>query len=643
MAINQSQNLNLQPGAQAQTVVHLSQGDHGNTLTFYLYNGSQPFVADGYSVSVHGVRQDRAQFGPIAVATHTGSNEVTITVAESMTAVAGAALAELTLSDGTAVVGTANFAMLVEQAEFPDGPIYSSDLSVYQNILNYVQSGVGTEAAARAAADTTLQNNINAEASARQAADNTLQSNINAEASARASADTNLQAQINQIIAPSGEAPSAAEVENARIGADNVTYPTLGDAIRGQVTDLKKEINDCNVGKTTFGQFADFQPYGLNLDGTYLTTQKYRVSTETHISFDYDITCNVSEGYKWGYIPFTGGMAGSWSGWYNHSRTVTIEKGTEFVVQIALDPETLVTVTDVIPFVNAIIISNYAEGNIEKLKNTVYSYNKAHQYVGERMPNTIFGFDSKQLFRMYYSGMTSQDIDYYGDYMFVSFSGTEEIRVYTVDTPAVIADISVVTNHGSGMQFSDKFYADGDEFPLLYVGGWTDNIINVIRITHDGDTWGAEIVKRLYIPIEDGYYMTPSISGDTLYCIGYTLDSIAYPTVNKMVLASYDLVKTVDNGDGTSTPTKITRTVIPYLGVMQGRKYMNGNIYIAFASSNGADAKILCIDAINGTVKTTLNIAEYLTAELEGLCYRVKGSRIIWYLTTYYYVYELTF
>src|SRR5439155_21408048 len=45
------------------------------------------------------------------------------------------------------------------------------------------------EAAARAAADTTLQSNVNAEAAARQAADTTLQSNINAEAITRIAED----------------------------------------------------------------------------------------------------------------------------------------------------------------------------------------------------------------------------------------------------------------------------------------------------------------------------------------------------------------------------------------------------------------------------------------------------------------------
>jgi hypothetical protein len=115
------------------------------------------------------------------------------------------------------------------------------------------QSNINAEATARANADATLQNNIDAEATeranavtaeatARQTADNTLQGNINSEALTRASADSNLQSQINQIIAPSGEAPSAAEVQNARIGANGVTYDTLGNAIRGQVTDLKSAL-----------------------------------------------------------------------------------------------------------------------------------------------------------------------------------------------------------------------------------------------------------------------------------------------------------------------------------------------------------------------------------------------------------------
>lgn len=67
---------------------------------------------------------------------------------------------------------------------------------------------------------------------------------LSGEISARTSADASLQSQIDQLVAPSGEAPSAAEVQNARIGADGKTYDTLGNAIRGQVGDLTTALKD---------------------------------------------------------------------------------------------------------------------------------------------------------------------------------------------------------------------------------------------------------------------------------------------------------------------------------------------------------------------------------------------------------------
>lgn len=50
-----------------------------------------------------------------------------------------------------------------------------------------------------------------------------------------------LNARIDNLIA-GGDAPSEAEIVDARLGADGVTYPSLGDAIRDQVSDLKSEF-----------------------------------------------------------------------------------------------------------------------------------------------------------------------------------------------------------------------------------------------------------------------------------------------------------------------------------------------------------------------------------------------------------------
>ena len=50
------------------------------------------------------------------------------------------------------------------------------------------------------------------------------------------------EARIDNIIA--GPAPSAEEIVDARLGADGVTYPSLGDAIRDQFTDVKAELSE---------------------------------------------------------------------------------------------------------------------------------------------------------------------------------------------------------------------------------------------------------------------------------------------------------------------------------------------------------------------------------------------------------------
>lgn len=70
---------------------------------------------------------------------------------------------------------------------------------------------------------------------------------INSLGSRMSTAETDidvLDARVDQIIAPSGEAPSAAEVADARVGDDNVTYGTLGDAIRTQFANVKKDTWD---------------------------------------------------------------------------------------------------------------------------------------------------------------------------------------------------------------------------------------------------------------------------------------------------------------------------------------------------------------------------------------------------------------
>ena len=95
-----------------------------------------------------------------------------------------------------------------------------------QNIENLTtQTGANTSAIALE--KTQRQQADSAETLAREQADNLL--------SARMDTFTQL---------PSGSTSGDAELIDIRVGADGVTYPTAGDAVRGQVTDLKADISN---------------------------------------------------------------------------------------------------------------------------------------------------------------------------------------------------------------------------------------------------------------------------------------------------------------------------------------------------------------------------------------------------------------
>lgn len=90
---------------------------------------------------------------------------------------------------------------------------------------------------------TNLANNLNSETQTRTSEIDTLTSNLNSEIQTRTSEANTLKSRVDQIIAPTGEAPNPSEITDARVGADGKTYDSLGNAIRGQVTNLKSTLS----------------------------------------------------------------------------------------------------------------------------------------------------------------------------------------------------------------------------------------------------------------------------------------------------------------------------------------------------------------------------------------------------------------
>lgn len=62
-----------------------------------------------------------------------------------------------------------------------------------------------------------------------------------------------LDARVDNIVAlPEGSTQGDAELIDIRVGANGVTYPSAGDAVRGQVEDLQDEIDDLNEVNFTY-------------------------------------------------------------------------------------------------------------------------------------------------------------------------------------------------------------------------------------------------------------------------------------------------------------------------------------------------------------------------------------------------------
>lgn len=262
--ITQKRILNLIPKTSAPVTIHVSQGNVGETIEFTLVKGDELFTAtSNLTATVHGVRSDGANFGPYTCTLN--ESKVSFTLKSAMAAISGVAVAEIVLVNANnKKVGSSNFAILVEDSAFPVGVTYSNDTSVYEAILTYVQGAVAS-----------------------------MNIDLTDEISARTNADSALNTRIDNIIAPSGGAPSAAEVQDIRVKADGTTAATAGNAVREQITELKNDLNfiSNDINSFIFTDSTDF-----NTDTKTFFARNYATSSniqKAERTIDFSINSNA--------------------------------------------------------------------------------------------------------------------------------------------------------------------------------------------------------------------------------------------------------------------------------------------------------------------------------------------------------------
>ena len=145
--IYQNYNLNLIPD-QVPLSVWCSQYDKDSrTFQFTIYKGSEPYsIPSGSTVSVRGTKQDNTGFEYSC--TFDGT-VVEVVVKDQMTIFAGKVPCEIRIANGSDIIGTANFNLMVERTPLDtDVTISETDLPLLEEAE---QNAIRAEAAANQA------------------------------------------------------------------------------------------------------------------------------------------------------------------------------------------------------------------------------------------------------------------------------------------------------------------------------------------------------------------------------------------------------------------------------------------------------------------------------------------------------------
>lgn len=131
--------LNLIPSG-VNSICHCSQYDNGRVIRLELFDGLTPYTLQSGDTVTLNVRKPDNTIITASVTATQGNNYVDIVTTEQMCAVVGNNLCDLTITNGSVVIGTLNFYMQIERDVLADG---TPSESVIKDLDEKVQEAVG--------------------------------------------------------------------------------------------------------------------------------------------------------------------------------------------------------------------------------------------------------------------------------------------------------------------------------------------------------------------------------------------------------------------------------------------------------------------------------------------------------------------
>jgi hypothetical protein len=217
-------------------------------------------------------------------------------------------------------------------------------------------------------------------------------------------------------------------------------------------------------------------------------------------------------------------------------------------------------------------------------------------------------------------GPNGQGSACYGNYLFIGQAGSPKLRVVdmaariTLSNAIDLGSYAIADTHANSLSFSNQFYEEGDEFPLLYIPSGFGNGSNPtefhvygVRILRNGSNFTASIVKTIVLSATGSW--TEFICAGTKAWIKNEYSNatwkwycISMPALDDSSVINLDEL----------TPSFTTGKIA---SGCQGHFYYGGRIYIPEASENGY---LFVLDTITGEIVSKLNLGYVTNVEPEG-------------------------